>query len=472
MLLKRVLLIAAIAVAAVMAEDEEDTKTKISGWGYLTFGYVGSGYDQTSTTTTSGEFDIDFSQEWLSDYQAGLKIERSFSEELRAYIHLGVTTAYIVENPRLQSYEMWIKKWAVYLVDAAIERTVPIGDMLKLKFEFGQFPVRYNPEARNLGEYLFRSTPYPTVIESGFELADKEKLAGLHWGLNANLLEESNLKFDTYLSTAMRHMPIFDISLSGVLAFNYEKLFEVGAGIMFQNLISIDKGKTTPGKDPEKMSMYPERFVYVNPLTGEQTNFTFRGTKVMGRLTLNPNQLIKSEMLGPEDLKLYGELAILGLKNYYPWYNDISQRIPWMIGFNIPGFKVIDVVSLQLQHHKNPYWNSWEAMWRLGTAIPYQGLLSPLSYEQWLADSNACRPITEDDWKWSLYLSKNAGKYLRLSLQFANDNMFKTKYMPGPPQQAKYTEIMRTTWAKNSEGKEIWGKIRDWYWMARITFYL
>jgi len=199
----------------------------------------------------------------------------------------------------------------------------------------------------------------------------------------------------------------------------------------------------------------------------DTTFFTFRGIKAMGRITFNPGALIQSDLLGPNDFKLYIEMGILGFKNYWPWYSDILDRIPIMFGFNLPTFKLLDVMSLQLQYFRSPYWNTWEFMWKSGSALPYQGSLTPSTYEGWIKDTSASTaPIHEDDWKWSLYMSRKVGKNMRFSLQFANDNLFKTKYMPPPPTQSKFVEITRSTWWK---GK--WGMIDNWYWMAKIMYY-
>ncbi|MBN1306994.1 MAG: hypothetical protein JXA18_03695 [Chitinispirillaceae bacterium] len=491
--------LAIVAAAAVWAD--EGTDIKINGWGWLNFGRVGSGYNQQEE---GPEKDIDFSKEWLEDFSAGIRAERCFTKTFKAHMHVGVSTKYIVDNPELLSYEFWKRGWAVYLVDAAIEKAVTISDVQSLLLEFGYFPVRYNPEAANLGEYLFRSTPYPTVIESGFELADKEKLTGLHAGYKLDFLDKSFLEADLYLSSAMRHIPIFDFSPALVLAANLQNFVEAGAGVQLFNLISVDETKTTPGKDPFRITVYPERVVYIDPtpldtimitkdtlmypedtqlttitrqwILRDTTFYTFRGIKAMGRITLNPRALIPSEALGPEDLKIFAEVAILGLKNYRAWYEDIADRIPIMFGINLPAFKLLDILSLQFQYFKNPYWNTWEYEWKNGSPVPYQGLMTGVTYEQYLAgladpDDRINKEIHEDDWKWSLYASRKIGKHLRLSLQFANDNLFKTKYMPPPPSQSKYTEVMRQTWMKDANGKEIWGKVCDWYWMAKMMFY-
>lgn len=488
-----------LCVLAAVVAAEESAELKINAWGWLNFGRVGSGFTQQSNST---EMDIDFTKTWLEDFSAGVRVERSFGSTMKARLHMGVTTAYIVDNPALQSYEFWQRRWAAYLIDAAIEKNIAINDAQSMVLEFGYFPVRSNPDAANLGEYLFRSTPYPAVIESGFELADKERLAGLHASHKIKFLDKSFLKTDLYFSSAMRHNPVFDFSPAIVLDVNLQGLVDLGAGAQYLNMISVDERKTTPGTDPNRVSKYPERVVYIDPrpldtvyitkdttttwgddttitvpyVIRDTTFYSFRGLKLMGRITLNPKELISWDGFGPEDLKIFAEVAVLGTKNYRSWYEDIGDRIPIMFGFNFPTFKVLDVLSIQLQYFKSPYWNSWEYMWKGGWPIPYQGSLTPSTYEDYLKEladtTNFKEELHGDDWKWSVYASRKIGKNMRLSLQFANDNTFKTKYMPPPPTQSKYTEIMGDTWMKDANGKDKFLMIKDWYWMAKIMFYL
>src|SRR5436190_12752674 len=49
-----------------------------------------------------------------------------------------------------------------------------------LKVEAGIFPFKYNPEARNLGEYMFRTGAYPNFIQGDFDFAFA-RLTGFHF---------------------------------------------------------------------------------------------------------------------------------------------------------------------------------------------------------------------------------------------------------------------------------------------------
>ncbi len=471
MLGKRCWLIVVLLATVIWAE--ESTDLKFSAWGWYTFGKVGSGFSQRGS---SAEADVDFTGFWLTDVNAGVKIEKNFAESFKFRLHLGFTTGFQVQDQQTNaSKEFLQRKFATYIIDAAIQRCIPLNETNKLCLEFGYFPVRYNPQAANLGEYLFgRTTPYPAVVQSGFELADKEKIPGLRIGYSMNFGTKSLLKLDNYLFTELKQWPIGDISEALLFSINTEQIFELGLGINFHHLISVDERQTTPGLDrTRRTTTFPERLYYVNPddLT-DTAIYTARGIKLMGRFTFNPRAFIHWNALGDEDLKLFAEAAVLGVKNFPGWYENIGERIPVMFGFNFPGFKVIDVISLQLQWFGNKYWNTWENMQKDGCIVPYIGQRGKINYDiDYIAQRELYPRITEDDWKWSIYMSKKINNRWRLSLQFANDNMFKTVYMPPPPAPSKYTEITRRTWAANENGKNLFFQIWDWYWMGRIMFY-
>ena len=429
-----------IAVMAAMILAEESNDWKINAWGFYSFYKVVSGFREPSPKK-----DIDFTGAWLNDFNAGLKIEKCFENKIKFRLHMGGGTANLITDLSKENREFLQRRFGFYLIDAAIERTFHLNDMNKLMVEFGYLPVRYNPQAANLGEYLFgRSTPYPAVITSGFELADKDKVAGVHFNYTMNFLEKSTLKLDEYFFTETERWPIGDFSDAFLAAINLEQLVEIGGGVNFHHMISVDKRQTTPGLDKQRMGGNPNLHAYISP-TGDTTIYTATGTKLMGRITLNPRALIPWEGFGSEDMKLYAELAILGVKNYPGWYENINERMPVMFGFNFPTFKLLDVLSIQLQWFGSKYFNTWESMFKEGKLVPYVVQNAPdLTYEGYLADSTM--QTTYDDWKWSMYMSRKINNRVRVSLQFASDNMFKNKYMPGAPYSfVNYTELCSRT---------------------------
>jgi hypothetical protein len=189
-----------------------------------------------------------------------------------------------------------------------------------LRIAAGYFPYKYNPESSNLGEYLLRSGAYPGYIITDFDFA-KARLMG--FDVSCSAIE--NLSTDLLFTSEYREPPFFDYSLSGVVGYKlFGKILDIGAGINFNRLIAIVPSLTTN-----------------------------KGIKAMGRLTFDPKPFLPfADMLAQNECKVYGEMAILGFKNYGQYYADISQRMPIMAGFNLPNFKMLDILSFEMEYYK------------------------------------------------------------------------------------------------------------------------
>ena len=82
---------------------------------------------------------------------------------------------------------------------------------------------------------------------------------------------------------------------------------------------------------------------------------TFKGIKVMGRASVDFKPMFGLEnALGAPDLKLFGEVAVLGIENQGYYYDDVTTRIPIMLGVNLPTFRMLDFLSFQVEYYKNP----------------------------------------------------------------------------------------------------------------------
>jgi hypothetical protein len=451
---KSVLLIIIMSIYSFSAENDS-TRYKLSGWGYFTMGKVMSSPFEDKYAATI--IDYDFDKKWLVDFDAGLKCMALFGTNGKARFHVGLTTAYLLQLQISQSAENFRRKFVFYLIDAAIENAFTRGNNTFFG-EFGFFPVKYNPQSMNLGEYLFRSGTYPQYINSGFELADKEKLCGLHGSVKHVINDRFNLKADLYFTSGVRDFPVHDLSLAYILSAN-SKLIQFAAGIDHAHLITLDEHLTTPATDPyfSPESIFGDNVRIFDTVSLTETdtiidtiNPTFRGTKGMARVTFDPKALFNASVFGDEDLKLYCEAAFLGFKNYPVWWEKPLERMPVMFGLNLPAFKLLDVLAVEVEYYKSPYINTAENAWRYRSPLPFTGLAGHSKIEDVV-------PKHDDDWKWSVYASKKFGR-MRISAQVASDHILKTPYVPGPPTSAKYTEICPGT--------------KDWYWMLRAMFYL
>jgi hypothetical protein len=337
------------------------------------------------------------------------------------------------------------RKLTPYFVEAAYHARL-LGDSANplLQLSAGYFPVKYNPQSRNLGEYLLRSGTYPGYLISGFEIADKKKMLGFRFTHNAGMLTHSLL-----LASEVDLPPMYDLSVGYLAALKPVKGVDLGAGIYCQSLLAVDDRLTTPALDRATQSSYQDRaYRYVDSLSGDTANYSFSGVKAMGRIGLDPKVLFTSSLFGAEDLKLYAEAAVLGLKNYPFWYGRIRERVPLMVGLNLPAFTLLDVCAFEVEWYGSPYANSTQNIWERRSPAPYTGTQIPPPYIQY--DSvNTYRYSTEDNWKWSLYLSRKVAGHLRFSAQVASDHI-------------------RIWNVRTRDYNEVTVTPRDWYWAVKM----
>ena len=263
--------------------------------------------------------------------------------------------------------------------------SVVLGDTQAEPFVLtgGLFRFRYNPDARNLGEYLIHSGCYPGYVFSGREWANE---LGLHLRVNAL----PAIKQDILVLTEMNHIPFYDFSLAYLGTVNMLDVAEIGAGVMFHRLIPVSPKLTTPEKAA------PD---------GRTGVYTHRGIKVMGRLSLDIKRLFGNPaFFGAQDLKIYSEAAVLGLEDYPVYYEKIGERIPVMVGINIPFFGLLDYCALEGEWYGSPHNND-----------PPIGDIRPIPQGEDIGDS--------DDIKWSVSLRRAIGSHIAIDARAASDHL-------------------------------------------------
>jgi hypothetical protein len=261
-----------------------------------------------------------------------------------------------------------------YFYPNDVEINYAFGNLEKpwMKLAVGYFPFKYNPDVKHLGEYLMRSEAYPNYIVSNFEFAMTREL-GLHLSGNSGWLMNpaiDEIKWDL-LFTSETHSyswPTQDWTLTGIVSNNLFNFLDIGGGVSLQRLFSVDEAKTSPKKTPNR---------YFGEAGITDTNYiSFKATKLMGRAAVNPQRFIpefkipfwplfgETPFFGKEDLRVYGEAAVLGLDNYMAYdsvvvdsttmqkawlpaskipinnygryYDSLPDRMPYMIGLNLP----------------------------------------------------------------------------------------------------------------------------------------
>jgi hypothetical protein len=308
----------------------------------------------------------------------------------------------------------------------------------------GYFPFRYNHDVSSLGEYLFRATAYPGYIINDFASVYKRLL-----GLHVKAAPAENLKLDFLLTSEMR-APVGDWtpSLLAAYAMGGQKnhpLVEVGAGVSFTRFLSVDPRLTTPHiPDNEVVTNVDTIHDSINGdwLAGDTTYLSFAATKVMARFSFDPKQLFGDPgIFGDEDLKLYGEGCILGTKNYPVYYEKPWRRIPIMVGFNIPAFKLLDVLSVEAEWYNNKYANDYsKTNWNSSGVVP-----KPVE-----APNFESKPYP---WYWSVYACRSITQGLQLLAEVTRNHY--------------YTQLRYPNYTDKNEATPSHG---DWLFVVRVQY--
>ncbi|MBF0431254.1 MAG: hypothetical protein HQK83_08255 [Fibrobacteria bacterium] len=467
-------------------------------------------------------------KEWMDHFGAFMYQEATYKERLTIALGLGG----IFQFPKQESLDKGIfgSQWkAFYVGPSSAKGTYSFGDVDSpfLKLSLGMFPFKYNTDAPNLGEYLFRCGPYPTYIMSG-GFATIDNATAYIQGMHAEFTF-GNLKLDALITTETALPPLYDFSLSGLAAYTIADGFlTIGAGVMFKNLISVDEVKTTPKNNDNAYfytdgNYYPVNDNYYNserrywetnymldtnlydPADTVQVNavqaeiqiiddqqdlvwdlldkkdslekyidtvtlgtskntaintlnslpefqyYTSGGMIFMGRFSFDIKKLFDQDLFGDNDLKLYGEVALLGWKDYPVFYENKKDRIPFMIGFNLPGFKFFDLISFQYELFKSPYANSF-------FNLPERKYIPtlPEGGDKAYSEKSYNDLTNDDNHYWSLLVQKTIYPGLTLSVQAARDHL-----------RTVSTDVY---FGARLEPSEVLSSKNNWYLMAQLAW--
>ena len=440
--------VASVAWGRVQLVTKDSTvDIGISSAGWLQSGQIVDGYILSGTEVY---------HQWQQQSFLDLSVDATISERIR--IAAGLEGEMFLNSPKggasSQQYYIW-RLNSSFIVDKAYGSYL-WGDTASpfLSVTFGRFPYKYNPDARNLGEYFFRTGTYPAYVINNFD-QPFARLTGLK--LSSDLFGNSFAKLhqDLLLTFETDIPPYYDASLSYIADCNVDKFLDVGAGVEFAHLISVDESQTTPINSRTK-------YTIGNDTTSHY--YTFRGTKLMARASVDPKPFIPSSELifGKEDLKVYSEAAILGLENYPAndsinstnsnhnniWgYDSLKNKIAVLVGLNVPTFKFLDVLSVEVEWYGCPYPNNYATELGKGNI---QSLPLPDFYGR--ADRGY---VTEDNWKWSIYLKKMfMHDHLGVILQLARDHTRVQSLLD----EAQFYDL-----------EESFGQKRMWGWMSKIV---
>jgi hypothetical protein len=327
-------------------------------------------------------------------------------------------------------------------------------DVLKgnipLRVQFGFFPFKYNSAATNLGEYMFRTGCYPNFIINHFDFP-MARIMGLNIENHIYDVFHQNL----ILANEWEIYPTQDFSLAYLASLTFlNRAIEIGGGIDGHRIFSVDPKRTTPHNRRtiskiENSEPVVDEFGDTSEV-GDTTYFSFAGTKLMGRITLDPKRLLSTDIFGEEDLKIYAEAAILGTRNY-PIYEDstvrydiLTERMPIMAGVHIPTFKLLDVLAFEMEYYPSRYLNNFS-----------QEANTPLLPLPYTARTDGADTTQAHRVKWSIYAKKTFGAKLQIVAQAARDH----RRAPCNSYDLRFVDFGDNTVKKD-----------EWYYLIKVVY--
>jgi len=346
-------LLVALSIQGAYAADQQ-TQTDLSGFAFYQVGQIENA-DQVGSA---------YQKAWDQRYGVRLIMDAQVSSRLKVVAGADFTLWSAVGGTQFGNGSNTVviipkQGEGIYTFDPNPANTHPC-----LQVECGYFPIKYDAEATNFGEYLFsaRTGTYPQYIITDFD-NDLSTLLGLH--ISSTL--PCGLKQDLLFTSEMLLPPYGDFSLAYMAGYQVGKVLDFGGGVSLNRLVPIDPLLTTVHA-PSEVAYNSSNLPVVK--SGDTLYYTKQGVKLMVRAAFDPKSHLPSgvsSQLGPQDGKIYFESAILGVEDYGTLYNNIWQRNPRMVGFDFPtfspfftsqlGFGLLDILSLEGEYFNSPYYN-------------------------------------------------------------------------------------------------------------------
>lgn len=482
------------------AAADDSVKVTFKGSGWIQFGRV-----EHSTDTVNNQPDNNFNKNWIQSTGGQLTAVVNIGSHWDGAVGLGAIQTHNARGALFIS-NFYAPFWAP-LVEARVGYTQGWNNNAdKVQLALGQFVYNYNPDVKNLGLYLLRGQAYPGTVISGFEMKHVLPIASVFGGLARVQLHD--FQNDFIFNSESESKPLFDFSLADIVSYNIAPGIQIGAGVNFYRWFAQNDAVTSPSKscfeeghfyhqidDGDPQACYSldtlQRFGSHTDTTVAQftqadgrpdsalafnTRYdsarvdtvlgSMRGVKLMARFRVDPKRWFGNPAsLGKDDLVLYSEAAVLGLKDQGKYFDDIYKRIPVMVGFNLPAFKFLDKLSIEVEYYPDKNYSDYGKAESYGSWVP-RGLPNDVSYQahapmtfggSTYSNVQVATPVdfSTDDWKWSLYGTRTIMGHLRLAAQVANDH-----YRNNGVGAGSYP-----TWA------EALTTPKDWYWMCKLAYF-
>ena len=303
------------------ASDSSDVVITQTAYGDIEAGQIMHGYYYRATLTNAEPIAHVWQQRAYGYLGLNALVKKRLTLNFTAEGLMAFSTPQIATWPQTtQPRQFFNIKWAY--------ASYPFGKIESpfLTLQAGLFPYKYNPDARNLGEYLFRSNAYPLVIYSDFDYPQAD-IFGLRLNVHFSdlLLKNDELKNDLLFHSELVGVPVQDWSLSDVISYTMPWV-TVGAGASLCRYFSVYQGLYPSATTDEYF--YPENlpeteklnFYIHDTVVTDSVLFDWKSIKLMGRVSFDLKKFIPSDMFGKEDLKFYVETDLIGLKNYPLFY--------------------------------------------------------------------------------------------------------------------------------------------------------
>lgn len=425
-----VFFIAAVAAFASDTEEEVKPERKIDFSGMTAFelGQFVRGHHRQK------EFEY---RPWILRLYGQLQMDAYIGDRLHIILNPEVKLWYdsypITDIPDRSSFPFRMRTKVSIANGQGILRVADAEGIFNMHIAAGIIQYKNNPDAHNLGEYLFRTGTHPSYIITSFDYAFA-RLPGLR--AYCTFLDQ-RISFDAFLTFEPDIHPVMDGSVSLLAGYKHPgilnketDLINLGAGVSFDRCIPVSGEDITTPENSARNKYFTKE--------GEEKYYSYGGTKLMGRFSFDPKGILPeafTSRFSSEDWKIFCEVAVLGVKNIDKYnqvitgtdttyeldtaanyYKNRDERIPFMFGFNVPfptigKFRLWDICSFQMEHFGWPYTNSlYDQGFGYENPIPKP----PQSYP--------AEAYELDNWKFSLFMKKTLLNSFSIIGQVARDH--------------------------------------------------
>jgi hypothetical protein len=426
----------------IMAEESPDSsevgnkasaitglKLDASGAGYIMFGQIVSGYMYGKRDEHPME------HEWLDFYGGNIIVNSTPNDWFNAKVGLEVRSDFPISTSDIMK-ETYKIQYSSFLPRAeGIFHWNFNNNLSSLLIESGIFQYNFNPEIKNLGNYLYRGIAYPLFLETKLDYPWYDM-----FGIRSQVgFLDDQIKVEGIINSEIKHAPFYDFSLAFTATYTApQKIAEIGLGVCFNRLWSVDEDATLA------KNLYSQ---------GMDSSWSLRATKFDSRLMFDVKPLFGNpEFFGRQDCKIYGEASLLGLTDpkYFPsdstFKPTLLHRLPILFGINVPGFKIMDLISFEVEWFDSPYSNDW-----------WGGLDGGPSPVPNFVNDSVWNDIykNKDNFKWTVYLKKSFSKFDFIGIA-ANDHTIYNTF--NAESQSNTEQSLR--------------KPSNWHWYIKLQYNL